>query len=151
MEKSSTPFKPQNFHHTGVVVRDIDKTIAYLESIGIGPFGMPGNQKWINIPFKGELHGKPAEWSVKISNANVGDHQIELLQPSGGPSALQEFLNVSGEGVHHIAYLAENVKKELAKLKDVEVLTSANLETGGFAYIKTATAGMVIEIRAVNP
>ncbi len=151
MNSSETPFKPENFHHTGVVVRDIDKAIAYLESIGIGPFGMPGGQKWIDIPFKGELHGNPAEWSVKISNADVGDHQIELLQPSGGPSALQEFLDESGEGVHHVAYLAENVKNELAKLKGVEILTSANLETGGFAYIRTATAGMVIEIRAINP
>lgn len=153
MKSSGTdmPFKAENFHHTGVVVRDIDKTIAYLESLGIGPFGMPGGQKWIDIPFKGELHGRPAEWSVKISNADVGDHQIELLQPSGGPSALQEFLDESGEGVHHIAYLAENVRNELAKLKDVEILTSANLDTGGFAYIKTGTAGMVIEIRAINP
>ena len=106
MKNPDTPFSAENFHHTGVVVKDIDKAIAYLESIGIGPFGMPENQKWINIPFKGELHGKPAEWSVKISNADVGDLQIELLQPSGGPSVLQEFLDESGEGVHHIAYLA---------------------------------------------
>ena len=147
-----SPFKAERFHHTGVVVRDIDEAISYLESIGIGPFGMPDGQKWIDIPFKGELHGKPAEWSVKISNATVGEHEIELLQPSGGPSVLQEFLDESGEGVHHVAYLADNVKKELAKLGNkVEVLTSANLDTGGFCYIRTARAGMVIEIRAVNP
>ena len=148
-----TPFKAQEFHHTGVIVRDIDKAIEFLESIGIGPFGMMDGQKWIDIPFKGELHGKPAEWSVKISNADVGPHQIELLQPSGGPSALQEFLDESGEGVHHIAYLSDDVKGELSKLvtKGVEVLTSANLDTGGFAYIKTDPAGIVIEIRARNP
>lgn len=146
----NTPFKPEDFHHTGVIVRDIDKTIAYLESIGIGPFGMMGERKWVDIPFKGELHGQPAEWSVKISNTKVGPHEIELLQPSGGPSALQEFLDESGEGVHHIAYLADDVKGELKKLVDkgVEVLTSANLDSGGFAYIKTDPAGMVIEIRS---
>ncbi|MCJ7604944.1 MAG: VOC family protein [Dehalococcoidales bacterium] len=147
---ANSPFKAEDFHHTGVIVKDMDEAIAYLESIGIGPFGMMGDQKWIDIPFKGDLHGQPAEWSVKISNANVGDHQIELLQPSGGPSALQEFLDEAGEGVHHIAYLSDDVKGELAKLveKGVEVLTSANLDTGGFAYIKTSPVGMVIEIRA---
>lgn len=150
---ANTPFKAEEFHHTGVIVRDMDKAIEYLESIGIGPFGMTDGQKWIDIPFKGELHGKPAEWSVKISNANVGEHQIELLQPSGGPSALQEFLDEAGEGVHHIAYLSDNVKGDLAKVvgQGVEVLTSANLDTGGFAYIKTSPVGMVIEIRARHP
>ena len=128
----------------------MDKTIEYLESIGIGPFEMDGGQKWIDIPFQGELHGKPAEWSVKISNAKVGDHEIELLQPSGGPSVLQEFLDDFGEGVHHVAYLSDDVKGDLAKCveKGAEVLTSANLDTGGFAYIRTQPAGMVIEIRA---
>ena len=150
---ANSPFKQENFHHTGVVVKDIDNAIAYLESLGIGPFSMPDNVKWVDIPFKGELHGKPAEWSVKISNASVGNHEIELLQPSGGPSILQEFLDEHGEGVHHVAYLAENVKKELEKLSGhgIEILTSANLDTGGFAYIRTGNAGMVIEIRAINP
>ena len=145
-----TPFKAEDFHHTGIIVRDMDKTIEYLESIGIGPFGMRGDSKWIDIPFKGEFRGKPAEWSVKISNTKVGNHELELLQPSGGPSALQEFLDDAGEGVHHIAYLSDDVKGDLEKLvkRGVEVLTSANLDTGGFAYVKTDPAGMVVEIRA---
>ena len=147
---SGGPFLPQDFSHTGVVVRDIDETIAYLESLGVGPFGMPNGEKWIDIPFKGELHGKPAEWSVKISNAQVGAHEIELLQPSGGPSALQEFLDESGEGVHHVAYLSDDVKGAVDTLtaRGVEVLTSANLDTGGFAYVRLQPTGMVVEIRA---
>ena len=146
----ASPFKAKDFHHTGVIVRDMDKTIAYLESLGIGPFGMPGGVKWVDISFKGELHGKPAEWSVKISNARVGEHEIELLQPSGGVSVLQEFLDEHGEGVHHIAYLVDDVKAEVEKLvnQGVEILTSANLTARGFAYIKTSAGGMVIEIRS---
>ncbi len=145
-----SPFKAKDFHHTGIIVSDMDKTVQYLESLGIGPFGMPGGQKWIDIPFKGELHGKPAEWSVKISNAKVGEHEIELLQPSGGTSVLQEFLDERGEGVHHIAYLVDDVKGELQRLvnQGVEVLTSANLDARGFAYIRTSAGGMVIEIRS---
>ena len=146
---STSPFTAENFHHTGVIVRDIDAAIAHLESLGIGPFGMRDGAKWIDIPFKGELHGAPAEWSVKISNARVGDHEIELLQPSGGASVLQEFLDERGEGVHHIAYLVDDVPGELATLvaQGVEVLTSANLDTRGFAYIQTKAGGLVVEIR----
>lgn len=146
---TTSPFRAESFHHTGVIVRDIDATIAHLESLGIGPFEMRGGQKWIDIPFRGELHGRPAEWSVKISVATVGEHEIELLEPSGGASVLQEFLDAQGEGVHHIAYLVDDVKGELRKLVDrgVEVLTSANLDTRGFAYVRTGAGGMVIEIR----
>lgn len=146
---ATSPFKAENYHHTGVVVSDIDKTIAYLQFLGIGPFGMPDGRKWIDIPFKGELHGHPAEWSVKISNARVGEHEIELLQPSGGASVLQEFLDEHGEGVHHLAYLVDDVRGEVEKLVNlgVEVLTSANLAGRGFAYIRTSPGGMVIEIR----
>jgi catechol 2,3-dioxygenase-like lactoylglutathione lyase family enzyme len=141
--------KSENFHHVGIIVKDIDKTIACLEAIGIGPFGLMGDRKWVDIPFKGELHGKPAEWKVKISSTKVGDTEIELLQPSGGESALQEFLDEQGEGVHHIAYLSDDVRGEMNSMlaQGAELLTCANLDTRGFAYFKTAGGGIVIEIR----
>ncbi len=142
-------FKGEDFHHVGVIVKDMDNTIAYLEAIGIGPFGPMGDKKWVDIPFKGELHGKPAEWKVKISSTKVGDTEIELLQPSGGESALQEFLDEHGEGVHHIAYLSDDVRGDMDKMlaQGAELLTCANLDTRGFAYFKTTDGGVVIEIR----
>jgi len=143
-------FKSEDFHHVGVIVKDMDQTIACLESIGIGPFGLMGrDEKWFNVPFKGELHGKPAEWTVKISSAKVGDTEIELLQPSGGDSVLQEFLDEVGEGVHHIAYLSDNVRGDVEKAiaQGAELLTCANLDTRGFAYLKTKEGGIVVEIR----
>jgi len=145
----NTPFKPEDFHHVGVIVRDMDRTIEHLEAIGIGPFGMMGDQKWVDVAFKGEFRGKPAEWSVKISNTKVGDTEIELLQPSGGESALQEFLDEKGEGVHHIAYLVDDVAGEVTRLEKqgLKRLTSANLDTRGFAYFETVEGGVVIEIR----
>lgn len=143
------PFKKEDYHHTGIIVKDMDKTIDYLESIGIGPFRITEDKRWVDVPFKGELHGKPAEWTVKISSAKVGESELELLQPSGGVSILQEFLDTTGEGVHHIAYLVDDVRGELDKLvkKGVKVLTSANLDAKGFAYVETSPGGIVIEIR----
>ena len=142
-------FKSQDFHHVGIVVKDIDKTVAYLESIGIGPFGMSQDNKWVNVPFKGELHGRPAEWTVKISSARIGEIEIELLEPSGGESLLQEFLDEHGEGVHHIAYLSDNVRGDTDKMiaSGAELLTCANLDSHGFSYLKTQEGGVVVEIR----
>lgn len=146
----NTPFKTGNYHHVGVIVRDMEKTIEYLSSIGIGPFGIKDGPLYVEVTFKGELHGKPGEWKVKISNAKIGDSELELLQPSGGESALQEFLDNHGEGLHHIGYLVDDVRGEMEKLKKqgVKVITSANLEGRGFAYMDTsAVGGIVTEIR----
>jgi len=146
-----TTFKTENYHHVGVIVRDVEKTIEYLTSIGIGPFGIKDGPLYVEVPFKGELHGKPAEWKVKISNAKVGDSELELLEPCGGESALQEFLDNHGEGLHHIAYLVGDVRGEVEKLKKqgIEVITSANLDGRGFAYVNTGVVGGIItEIRS---
>jgi len=143
-------FKNPDFHHVGIIVKDIDKTIEYLESTGIGPFDMmEGDGKWFNVPFKGELHGQPAEWTVKISSARIGGIEIELLEPSGGESVLQEFLDEHGEGVHHIAYLSDDVRGDTEKAiaQGAELLTCANLDTRGFSYLKTNEGGIVVEIR----
>lgn len=146
----NTPFEKENFHHVGVIVRDMEKTIEYLSSLGIGPFGMPDGPQVVEVLFKGELRGKPAEWKVKISIARLGDAELELLQPSGGESALQEFLDNHGEGLHHLGYLVDNVRAEMEKLvkQGVKVITSANLDGRGFAYLETGVVGgIVTEIR----
>ncbi len=150
--ENNTPGKSifGNLHHVGVIVKDMEKTIAYLTSIGIGPFGMPGGPLFVDIPFKGELRGKPAEWKVKISVARLGDVELELLQPSGGESALQEFLDDNGEGIHHIGFTTNDLESDVKDLVDqgVRVLTSAKSDKGGFAYFETdVIGGIVTELR----
>jgi methylmalonyl-CoA/ethylmalonyl-CoA epimerase len=145
-----TPFTKENFHHVGVIVKDIKKTIEYLSSLGIGPFGMADGPQVVEIPFKGELRGKPAEWKIKISVAKLGDVELELLEPSGGESVLQEFLDNHGEGLHHLGYVVDDVRAEMEKLvkQGVKVITSANLDGQGFAYLETGVVGgIVTEIR----
>ncbi len=147
----NTPFKKENYHHVGVIVRDMEKTIEYLSSIGIGPFGIKDGPLYVEVPFKGELHGRPAEWKVKISNAKIGDSELELLEPCGGESALQEFLDNHGEGLHHIGYLVDDVQAEIENMvkQGVKVITSAMGSRGGFAYFQTDTnGGIVTEIRS---
>jgi hypothetical protein len=92
-KKTSSRFTYTKLHHVGVVVRDIDKAIAYLESIGIGPFEAWDGQKVGSVKFNGKLHGKSATWTTKVSNANLPEVQLELLEPSEGNQALKESLD----------------------------------------------------------
>jgi methylmalonyl-CoA/ethylmalonyl-CoA epimerase len=139
-------FNNDRYHHIGVIVKDIDKTIDYLSSLGIGPFGMPGGQRWVEVAFKGELHGRAAAWRVKISNARLGNGELELLQPSAGESLLQEFLDEHGEGLHHIGYLTDDLEKDIKTLaqKGVKVLTSARAKKADFAYFETGIPGGIV-------
>jgi methylmalonyl-CoA/ethylmalonyl-CoA epimerase len=149
-EKSSF----QKLHHVGVVVKDIHKAIAHFESLGIGPFGAPGGQKTFAISFNGELHGKPASWTTTISNARIGDVELELLEPTEGAQALQESLDATGEGLHHIGFITEDLDAEIANFKKdgIGIWTLAREpDGGGFLYSDpTPLGGIAIEFRKMG-
>jgi methylmalonyl-CoA/ethylmalonyl-CoA epimerase len=141
-------------HHVGVVVKDIKKAIAYLESLGIGPFGEPGRPATFTIPFKGELHGKPAEWRTTISNAKLGDVELELLEPTEGAQALKESLDKTGEGLHHIGFITDNLESEIANFKKngVGIWTKGRAAGGPFIYSDPSPiGGIAIEFREMGP
>jgi methylmalonyl-CoA/ethylmalonyl-CoA epimerase len=141
--------------HIGVVVRDIKKAIAFFEALGIGPFtapgAKPGQPPVFTVPFKGELHGKPAEWKTTISFANMGGVELELLEPTEGPQALKESLDKTGEGLHHIGYLTDSLEDEIANFKKngTGIWTIARTaDGGGFLYSDpTPVGGLAIEFR----
>ncbi|MHB8104262.1 MAG: VOC family protein [Dehalococcoidales bacterium] len=144
--------------HVGVVVKDIKKAIKYLESLGIGPFKVPGippgKPQFFTIPFKGELHGKPASWKTTISFAKMGDVELEILEPTEGKQALKESLDKTGEGLHHIGFLTDDLDAEIANFKKngVKIWTIARQEGGGgFLYSDpTPLGGVAIEFRKIG-
>jgi len=144
--------------HVGVVVKDIKKAIKYFEALGIGPFTAPGVPKGkppiFSIPFKGELHGKPAEWVTTISFAKMGDVELEILEPTKGKQALKESLDKTGEGLHHIGFLTDDLDAEIENFKKngVKIWTIARQEGGGgFLYSDpTPLGGIAIEFRKIG-
>ena len=144
MEKSSFG----KFHHVGAIVKDMNKTIAQLAIIGIKPTGMPNGQDTMELQFKGEFKGKPAEWGVKICMLKMGALDIELLQPTSGNSVLHEFIDKGLEGIHHVAYIVEDVEKEAAACikQGAKVVTSGRTPRGGFYYLEIG-GGIIVELR----
>ena len=139
-------------HHVGVVVRDINKAIAYFEALGIGPF-TAGPQKTFAVSFKGELHGRPAEWTTTISNAELGGAQLELLEPTEGDQALKESLDQTGEGLHHLGFVTDSLDAEIANFKSngVGIWTKGAAAGGPFIYSDpTPTGGIAIEFREIK-
>lgn len=144
-------FRGTRPHHVGMVVRDIEKAVAHFEALGFGPFKFDDEHRTFTIPFKGELHGKPAEWKTTISNAQMGDVQLELLEPTEGDQALKETLDAQGEGLHHIGWLSTDIQGDIARAiaRGAKVWTSSFPEgQPGFCYFEgDAVGNLAIELR----
>jgi methylmalonyl-CoA/ethylmalonyl-CoA epimerase len=135
------------FVHIGLVVRDMNKTVERLATLGIGPFTprMPP-------PDAEETYrGKPFEPSqrVKIQITHIGDMELELIQPIDGESPHQEFLDQKGEGIQHLGFMVANLEddvKRLTKQGSEILLTSQFKEGGGVTYLDLNAAGLVVEL-----
>jgi catechol 2,3-dioxygenase-like lactoylglutathione lyase family enzyme len=145
MEKNTAVESPfSKLIQVGVVVKDLDKAVERLLSLGIGPFTPmllpPDAEQW--------FRGKPLDAKFKISGARLGEIVLELIQPVEGESPHQEFLDSKGEGIQHIAFAVDDLDREVAKLtkQGVSVLLSANLRDVRVAYLDLGVGGLIIEL-----
>ena len=144
----------QTFTHLaqiGFVVRDIEKSAEFLfRVLGIGPFRIidypPANRDDVIRYY----HGKPADFSARLAFANVGQIELELIQPLGGDNIWDDFLEAHGEGIHHIRFNVSDIEQTTEYLaeQDVPVLQmGSGLRPGTFfKYFDTEDkVGFIIE------
>jgi methylmalonyl-CoA/ethylmalonyl-CoA epimerase len=136
-------------HHIGIVVRDINKTIKRLESLGIGPF-KPFDVKSLP-PFLGEpiYKGKLMEAETKVYTAKLGEVEFEIFEPVKGSSPWQDFLDSKGEGIHHIGIQVEDLDKEVNNLcqNGASIMLNGRWEGGGGGvYVDLGTGELIVEL-----
>jgi len=145
----------KKFLHVGVVVRDLERTLNTLTNVfGIGPF------KILDFPPKDEeseiemtYHGKPADFSAKFCFADMGNIELEIIQPISGKSVWFDFLEKHGEGIHHIKFLVSDLQETKQYLDEYNFeLTQSGSAVGvnkgkTWAYFGTEDKiGFVIEV-----
>ena len=146
MEKAASEQSPfSKVIQIGIVVRDMDKAVKRLSSLGIGPFQPkllpPDREEW--------FRDRPFDAEVKISSARIGEMEIELIQPVAGASPHQEFLDSKGEGIQQIACAVKDLEGHVKKLtsQGSDVLLRARFPGGGgVAYMDLGVAGLIIEL-----
>jgi methylmalonyl-CoA epimerase len=88
-------------HHIGIVVKSISEFLGdlknYLNFETISAILPVGSQK-VNIYF-----------------LKIGEHFLELIEPTSPDSGISEFAK-SGGGIHHLCYEAKDIKSELEYL-----------------------------------
>ena len=134
-------------YQVGIVVRNMDRAIAFYESLGIGPFVEGPSAHAIDRQIYGQLE-PDAEVTGRI--AQMGRIEFELMQPVRGKSIQAEFLETHGEGIVHICAYTDDLDSDIERMtaKGFPVISSAEFDDGGkFAYFDTReVGGLVLEL-----
>lgn len=124
-------------HHICIVVKDIEKTRGYYESIGIGP--------WMEYPpldeyTKLNVIDEKGFLDASFACTQIGDLQLQLVQPGVGKTIYKNFLEEKGEGVFHIGFEVGDIiaADEILGHKGLKILSSGRRDDGsGFSYYDT--------------
>ena len=137
----------------GYVVRDLEAAMRHwTDVLGIGPFFYFPKVVALDTTYRGEP--KPFEIAVALSQS--GPMQIELMcQLNDAPSALREFADAHGEGLHHLAYWTDAFDEKLGAAREAGYAVwqqgAIASRDNRFAYLSTqAHPGTIIEISEVS-
>lgn len=59
-----------------------------------------------------------ASEQVNTAFFKTGENKVELLQATSADSAIAKFLEKKGEGIHHIAFLVDDIIAEMERLRE---------------------------------
>jgi methylmalonyl-CoA epimerase len=93
---------PGPIHHLGIVVNDIAAAVAQYRALG----------------FTGGEITRIAEQNVDIAALRAGESWIEIMSPIEEDSPIGRFLASRGQGIHHVAYLVDDLAATLEALAD---------------------------------
>ena len=89
----------------GVLVKDLDSYLEKLEQVfGMGPFRIVDYPPADEIPFR-EYRGQSGNFKAKFCFYELGNIQLELIQPLEGESIWQDFIDTHGPGIHHLKFM----------------------------------------------
>lgn len=122
--------------HVGIAVKNLAETTPKWERL---------------LGVAASLAEEVASQRVRATFLEAGPVHIELLEPTHPDSAVGRFLELKGEGMHHIAFAVPSVNDQLATLMrrgerviDQVGRPGARGRVVGFAH-PTAFAGVLVE------
>lgn len=147
-ESGSDIFGGGRVTQIGVVVQDIEKASqAYAEFLGME------KPQWFLTDTVDKAHtvfkGESTEARAKLAFFELNNITIELIEPVGGPSTWQEFLETKGEGIHHIAFEIKDMDKKIELLMGggMSLLQKGDYEGGRYSYMDAGEdLGLILEL-----
>ncbi len=92
-----------HIEHIGIAVKSLDEAIPYYENV---------------LGLKCYAIEEVTDQKVKTAFFKVGQTKLELLEPTDPESPVAKFIEKRGEGIHHLAFAAENVEQALEEASE---------------------------------
>jgi len=131
-----------------VIVKDIDKArMAWAKVLGVDAPGATVAESHPSRPTK--YKGVSSDGKAKLAFFAMDNLQIELIQPLGGKSTWQEFLDKNGEGIHHIAFNVKNIDgvEKQFEMQGMPTVQNGGWDGGAYSYIDASkNLGCVLEL-----
>ena len=121
----------------GIVVKDIEKSSAFLKKIGIGPFA------------SFDAEGETGKFTIALFDQS--GLQIELIQPpkEDKDSIYSKFLKERGEGLHHVGCYVKDYDDAYQHMADlgIPVLVEGDVYGINYCYYDTEKeCGFITEL-----
>ena len=136
-----------SLHHTAWVVNDVETAAKSLaESLSIQW------AVWTIEPVACTVHGADVPYTFKVAIAEIGDSNLELIEPLTGRSVYVEHLETKGEGFHHscIFYPSRESQRQARDqllAQGRTMIQTADLgELGEFCYFHMPETDSVLEL-----
>lgn len=146
--ENSAVVESKKVAQVAVIVNDIDKARnAWASVLGMPVPGVSIAEGHESRPT--QYNDKPTDAKCKLAFLRMENLQIELIQPMGGKSTWQEYLDKHGEGIHHIAFNVKDingVEKKFATIK-MPTVQRGGWNGGAYSYIDaSADLGCILEL-----
>jgi len=140
----------------GMIVKDLDRYVNPLKKIlGMGPFQVvdfpPKGTKDVSMIYK----GKPSSFKAKFCFVDLGNIELELIQPLEGETIWQDFLDEYGDGLHHLKFSVPRIEPvvEYMAQQDIDIVQSGSAvgKNTGKTWLFFGTKGEVgFEVEIIN-
>jgi catechol 2,3-dioxygenase-like lactoylglutathione lyase family enzyme len=132
----------------GIIVKDVEaKARAWAEVLGL-----PVPEIMITDTYehaRTEYKGKPSNARAKLAFFQLGQVELELIEPVDKPSTWQDQLDGHGDSLHHIAFEIKGMPEKVAYLQDqgLPLVQRGEYPGGRYAYLDgTAPLGAILEL-----
>jgi len=116
-QESPAKVRCKGINQIAIVVENLELVAEnYCKILGIGPWAI---FDWSSpLVYDRTYRGERAWAREKIALAQVGEVQLEMVQPVDGPSIYQDWLEEYGERLHHLNFLVDDVDQAVAALAE---------------------------------
>ncbi len=142
------PFGNRAIAQVAIVVRDVEQAAERYARI----FGVEKPEIVISDEYDKAhttYHGQPSPARVRMAFFDMGQVQLELIEPVGEPSAWKDGLDKHGEGFHHLAFWVPDTEASVKYLGEqgISVIQQGDFEGGMYTYLDSESQmGIMLEL-----